>query len=123
VIIAFYTSALLLCAAVIWSYAKGSMPSEHMRPADYMVLALIRRRLESDHNDISFKPSEDQKRRSRTINGYVKVLGDKQLVTGFAILVAGVASWCKKSLLELNIVTKLAYFGGFWHLLALHVLR
>jgi len=95
-----------------------------MYPTDFDVLRLIRkRRRPFDDADIQLEPSNDQLKRSRCVTGYVKALGDQQLITGFAILIAGLASRCQISFYEFNIVTSLAYFAAFTHLVSLHVLK
>jgi hypothetical protein len=67
--------------------------------------------------------SDDQIRRARTVTGYVKVLGDQQLITGLAIVIAALALRHEITLYEFRIVTSLAYFAAFTHLCSLYILR
>jgi uncharacterized membrane protein len=95
-----------------------------MCPIDHDILRFIRNKgLPSDDTNTQIESSKDQKRRSRLVNGYVKVLGDQQLVTGFAILIAGLVNRCQISFYEFNVVTSIAYFAAFSHLLSLHILQ
>jgi hypothetical protein len=64
-----------------------------------------------------------QKRTIKMVTGFLKILGDQQLVSGLAILIAGLASRCKTSIYEFNIVTNLAYFAIYNQLLSLSILR
>lgn len=57
------------------------------------------------------------------VTGFTKLLGDQQLITGLAILIAGLAGRCGITLFEFNIVTNLAYFATFTHTLSLQVAR
>jgi hypothetical protein len=113
-----------ICLSIIWYYLRESLPSELLTPTDHYVLRLLKKRhLQFDDSDIDFEISKDQKRRSRTATGYLKVLGAQQLITGFAIIIAGLASRCKITFYEFNIVTSLAYLAAFTHLCSLHVIR
>ncbi|CAN9329485.1 unnamed protein product [Alternaria alternata] len=73
--------------------------------------------------DLRFEPTPKQKRRTQIIVGFITVLSDQHLVTGVAILIAGLASRCRISFYEFNIVTYLAYFAAFTHALSLRVLQ
>jgi hypothetical protein len=68
--------------------------------------------------EISYDASNNQKRRQRIVTEYLKVLGDQQLITSFAIIIAGWASRCVTTLYEFNTVTSIAYFAAlpssFW---------
>ena len=95
-----------------------------MTPTDHYVLQLFKkRRRPFIETDLLVKPSTKQKRRTQIITGFATVLGDQQLVTGIAILIAGLASRCHISMYEFNIVTYLAYFAVGTHALSLRVLR
>ena len=95
-----------------------------MTPTDHYVLQLFKKRRKPfNETDLLTKPSKKQKRRTQIITGFATVLGDQQLVTGIAILIAGLASRCHISMYEFNIVTYLAYFAVGTHALSLKVLR
>lgn len=69
------------------------------------------------------KQTPAQKKTSEIVAGFSKILGDQQLVSGVAILSAGLASRCKTSLYEFNIVTCMAYLCTYTHLLSLAIQR
>jgi hypothetical protein len=113
-----------ICLSIIWYYARESLPSTLLTPTDHYFLRLVKKRnLRFDDTDVDFEASKDQKRRSCTATGYLKVLGAQQLITGFAIVIAGLASRCEISFYEFNIVTSLAYLAAFTHLCSLHITR
>lgn len=58
-----------------------------------------------------------------TVTGFLKVLGDQQLISGLALLIAAVASRCKTTIYEFSIVTNLAYFAIYNQLLSLSLMR
>jgi hypothetical protein len=113
-----------ICLSIIWYYVRESLPSELLKPADHYVLRLLKKRnLRFDEADVDYKVSQDQERRKRTATGYLKVLGAQQLITGFAIIIAGLASRCEISFYEFNIVTSLAYLAALTHLCSLQVTK
>jgi hypothetical protein len=89
----------------------------------YVVQLLKRRR--TPFTDVDVRPEQTtvQKRISGVVTGFTKVLGDQQLISGIAILSAGLASRCDISLYEFYIVTCLAYFCVYTHLLSLGLLQ
>jgi hypothetical protein len=124
VLVSFFISAVSISLSIIWYYSRESLPSELLTSTDHYVLRLLKtRRLRFDDTDVNYEVSKDQKRRSRTVTGYLKVLGAQQLITGFAIIIAGLASRCEITFYEFNIVTCLAYLAAFTHLCSLHVTR
>ncbi|KAF2032934.1 hypothetical protein EK21DRAFT_41030, partial [Setomelanomma holmii] len=91
---------------------------------DHHVLRLLKKwRQPFDDADFHFEPSREHLRRSQSVFGYVKMLGGQQLITGFAILIVGLASRCQITSNEFNVVTSLAYFAMYVHILSWHVVR
>ena len=88
-----------------------------------MVQLLKRRRTPFSDSDVRPEQTTVQKKISGVVTGFTKVLGDQQLISGIAILSAGLASRCDISLYEFNIVTCLAYLCMYTHLLSLQLLR
>ncbi|KAH7077499.1 hypothetical protein BKA63DRAFT_266555 [Paraphoma chrysanthemicola] len=127
VLASFLCSAILLSGIYMWGYIKLSLPSKLLQPTDHHVLRLFRNwRVPFDDADVKYWPiaySRDQLRHTRAVTNCVKMLGAQQLITGLAILVAGLASRCQITLYEFNIVTSLAYFAMYTHVLSLHVVR
>jgi hypothetical protein len=113
---------------VIWAYFTGCLPPDVLTPTDHYAVQILHQSFKtrsrvSGRIDLDFKPTPKQRRRSEVVVGFVKVLGDQQLITGVAILIAGLASRCQISIYEFNIVFYLAYFAEFTHYLSLGVLR
>ncbi|KAH7088031.1 hypothetical protein FB567DRAFT_468503 [Paraphoma chrysanthemicola] len=127
VLASFFISAVLLFGIYIWGYITLSLPSKLLSPTDHHVLRLLRKwRVPFCDADVRRGPveySRDQLSRSRVVTVYAKILGAQQLITGFAILIAGLASRCQITFYEFNIVTNLAYLAIFTHLLSLHLVR
>jgi hypothetical protein len=124
VLISFLFCAFGLSIVVVWGYFNKCLPTELMSPTDhYALLALKKRRRPFFEADLQLEPTSKQKERTKIIIGFVTVLSDQQLVTGVAILIAGLASRCHISFFEFNIVTFLAYFAAFSHQLSLGVLQ
>jgi len=123
-LVSFLLSALLLGAVILWGYWMESLPSGLLTPADHYVLHMLKNgSLRFKDPNIVSHVSDDQIRRRRTVAGYVKVLGDQQLITGLAIVIAALALRQKISLYKFSIVTSLAYFAAFTHLCSLYILR
>ena len=93
------------------------------RTDHYALQSLKKRRQPFVEADLQFEPTPKQKERTQIIVGFITVLSDQQLVTGVAILIAGLASRCRISLYEFNIITYLAYFAEYSHWLSLGVLQ
>jgi hypothetical protein len=117
-------SAIGLCAVIIWGYFYECLPPDVLSPTNHYALEVLRKRSRPFvETDLRFKPSLKQTRRSQVITGFVKVLSDQQLITGTAILIAGLASRCSISIYEFNIITYFAYFAEITHQISLGVLQ
>ncbi|KAI2481407.1 hypothetical protein Ptr902_07202 [Pyrenophora tritici-repentis] len=124
VLVSFLFSAIGFFAVVIWAYFQESLPLDILTPTDHYVLRLLKRRLGPfDESDLLFESTAKQKRRTRIVTGLAVVLGDQQLMTGIAVLIAGLASRCHISIYEFNIVVSLAYLAVITHAVSLKVLR
>ncbi|KAF1831597.1 hypothetical protein BDW02DRAFT_649764 [Decorospora gaudefroyi] len=124
VLAAFLFSAIGISAVVVWGYFQGFLPPDVLTSTDHYALqSLEKRRRPFTEANLAFHPSPKQKNRTEVVTGFIKVLSDQQLITGVAILIAGLASRCHISIYEFNIVTYLAYFAEFTHCLSLSVLR
>ncbi|KAH3911525.1 hypothetical protein HBH56_135970 [Parastagonospora nodorum] len=124
ILISFFLSALLLGTVIIWGYWMASLPSVLLTPADHYVIHMLKKiSLHFRDPKVLSNISDDQIRRARTVTGYVKVLGDQQLITGLAIIIAALALRHEITLYEFRIVTSLAYFAAFTHLCSLYILR
>jgi hypothetical protein len=122
--ISFYFSALVLVGVILWGYWKQSLPSHLLSPVDHHFLSYLRRRKSfPTHRQSTCEVSARQHKVIETVTGFLKIVGDQQLVTGLAVLIAGIASRCETSIYEFNIVTNLAYFAIYNQLLSLHILR
>ena len=123
-LISFLFCAYGLFAVIVWAYFNECLPIEVLSSLDHYALRSLKNwRRPFAEADLQFEPTPKQKRRAQVIIGFVTVLGDQQLVTGVAILIAGLASRCHITFYEFNIVTYLAYFAVFTHTLSLSVLQ
>lgn len=114
----------MLSLVIVWGYFNRCLTPDLLSCTDqYALQVLKKRRLSFVEADLQFEPTPKHKRRTQIILGFVTVLSDQQLVTGVAILIAGLASRCRISFYEFNIVTYLAYFATFTHALSLRVLQ
>jgi hypothetical protein len=71
----------------------------------------------------STRPPISRKQRVEAMERLLLGLGDQQLATGIAILIASVANRCTMNVLELRIVSCLAWFSATTHSATLKVLR
>ncbi|KAF1924844.1 uncharacterized protein M421DRAFT_401486 [Didymella exigua CBS 183.55] len=124
VLTSLYFSAWILSIVIVWGYFRKSLPSDLLTSTDHYIVQLLKRRL-SPFSDVDVKSEQTavQRKTSGVVTGFTKILGDQQLISGIAILSAGLASRCNISLYEFNIVTCLAYFCLWTHLVSLQVLR
>jgi len=123
-LISFLFCAYGLSAVIIWGYYNECLPLDILSRTDHYALrALKKLRRPFVEADLHFKPTPKHKERTQIIVGFVTVLSDQQLITGVAILIAGLASRCRITFYEFKIVTFLAYFATFTHALSLGVLQ
>ena len=85
------------------------------------IIRLIRTLLCRHENTEAHILSRDQ--RIEALTRFVLALSDQQLVTGLAILIGALASRCKISAYEFDVVIGLAWFSSTTHLATLDVLR
>ena len=82
---------------------------------------------ESPFSDQKLDPAEkrrrDRARRSKGLERFILALSDQQLVTGFAVLVAGYTKRCSRSFYHFRIIAVLGWFSSTTHLSTLAVLR
>ncbi|CAN9330223.1 unnamed protein product [Alternaria alternata] len=124
VLISFLFGAFGLPFVVVWGYFNKCLPLDVLSCTDQYALQLLKKRRQPFvAADLRFEPTPKQKRRTQIIVGFITVLSDQHLVTGVAVLIAGLASRCRISFYEFNIVTYLAYFAAFTHALSLRVLQ
>ena len=64
-----------------------------------------------------------RERRSKGLGKFILALSDQQLVTGFAVLIAGFVSPCSMSMYHFKIIAALGWFSSTTHLSTLAVLR
>ena len=123
-LISFLFCAYGLSAVIVWGYYNECLPLDVLFRTDHYALqALKKLRRPFTEADLHFNPTPKHKERTQIIVGFVTVLSDQQLITGVAILIAGLASRCRITFYEFNIVTFLAYFATFTHALSLGVLN
>ena len=114
----------MLSAVIIWGYYNECLPLDILSRTDHYALrALKKLRRPFVEADLHFEPTPKQEERTQIIVGFATVLSDQQLITGVAILIAGLASRCRITFYEFNIVTYLAYFATVTHALSLGVLQ
>lgn len=123
-LVSFLCSAFALSAVIVWGYFNECLPIDLLSRTDHYALQSLKKGFRPLlETDLPFEPTLKQKDRTQIILSFVTVLSDQQLVTGVAILIAGLASRCRISLYEFNIVTYLAYFAISTHTLSLGVLQ
>ena len=62
-------------------------------------------------------------RRSKGLERFILALSDQQLVTGFAVLIAGYTNRCSRSVYHFDIIAALGWFSSTTHLSTLAILR
>ena len=76
-----------------------------------------------DTDRVSLTPEEVRIRRKVGLEQFVLSLGDQQLVTGLAVLIAGYSQRWSMSAYHFNIVASLAWFSSATHLATMAVLK
>jgi hypothetical protein len=101
--VSFFLSALVLGGVILWAYSTESLPCGLLTSVDHYILHMIKTRsLRFHESDIPAYISDDQVRRTHVLAGHSKALGDQQLTTGFAIIIAGLASRCQIAFMSLT---------------------
>lgn len=120
--------------SVLWAYITESLDDDLLNDLDRRILAQatqsLRRFRPCEQQEVAttgstrnVHPGETRQLRKRTITKFVLALSDQQLLTGLAILIAGISSQSYISGYELQVVVSLAWFSSTAHLATLDVLR
>jgi hypothetical protein len=145
-------TAFITFLAVVYGYLSRSLPGEYYNELDSCLLTLFEKFLQwlphllrlrmpkwnrkhnREHQEIEptpKPPDEDLIKKAKeerddmkveSLQKFILVLSDQQLVTGFAILVAGILKSCTISWWEFQIVVSLAWFSSTTHLSTLVIL-
>jgi len=146
-------SAFITFLAVVYGYLSRSLPEEYYNELDSHLLTLFEKFLQhlprlpriripkwkrNHHHEyqevkLALKPPDnDQIQKAKeerddmkveSLQRFILALSDQQLITGFAILTAGILKSCTISWWEFQIVVSLAWFSSTTHLSTLVVLR
>ena len=139
---------MLVLVAVLYGYFRDSLPETTLTRFDYYLLSHLPSGLGSkidglekwiyskitaklkrwkprifgyDNGRVLLSPEEVRKRRKDSLERFVLSLGDQQLVTGLAVLIAGYSQMWSMSAYHFNIVASLAWFSSATHLATLAV--
>lgn len=149
ILVSFAASTVLVLLAVIYGYIRDSLPETTLTRLDYYLLSNLPKgrgpnleKLEKSKDTItawlkrlapeifgpytgpvSHNAEEVRKRRKDSLERFVLSLGDQQLVTGLAVLIAGYSEMNSMSAYHFNIVASLAWFSSATHLATLAVLK
>ena len=130
VLAAYFTTAVTTILTVIGAYLFGGLDDSYMIELDYEVMAAARRRwshLKRRHTDLASATNIEsdavKKARTAAVTQFVLALSDQQLVTGLAILIAGLSNLRRITGYELAIVISLSWFSSTTHLTTLIALR
>jgi hypothetical protein len=142
-------TAFITFLAVVYGYLSRSLPEEYYNELDSCLLTLFEmflqwlprlripkwnRKHNREHQEIEptpKPPDEDLKKKAKeerddmkveSLQRFILALSDQQLVTGFAILTAGILKSCTISWWEFQIVVSLAWFSSTTHLSTLVIL-
>lgn len=125
---AFLISATITIVAVLLAYLSDSLDQALLSDIDKAVINranTIWRKLRGPQNspDQDREATEDRDRIQEVFTRFVLALSDQQLVTGLAILIAGVSSQHRLSNYEFGVTLGLAWFSTTTHLATLSALR
>ena len=149
ILVSFAASTVLVLFAVLYGYITDSLPETTLTRLDYYLLSDLPKglgptlhRLEKWKCTYTDKlkllapglfgpsktrqpptPAELRKRRQESLERFVLSLGDQQLVTGLAVLIAGYSQMTSMSAYHFNMVASLAWFSSATHLATLAVLK
>lgn len=86
-------------------------------------ILLLRSAIPDQNLGAEEKRQRDRARRSKGLERFILALSDQQLVTGFAVLIAGYTNRCSRSLYHFDIIAALGWFSSTTHLSTLAILR
>ncbi|KAK5119719.1 hypothetical protein LTR85_007295 [Meristemomyces frigidus] len=129
VLAAFFLTATITILAVIFAYLSDALDESLMNELDRKVIARFRkgwRRLKRVRTDLSSNTENEtetiREARKEAVTQFILNLSDQQLVTGLAILIAGVSDPRHLSGYEFTVVLALAWFSSTTHLTTLTAL-
>jgi len=120
------STAFITFIAVVYGYVSESLPPDYYNEFDLRIIAFIRKPLQWPPRPRKPSANNNSKRmemKVKTLERFILTLSDQQLVTGLAILIAGLFKLCTISYWEFLIVVSLAWFSSTTHLSTLVVLR
>jgi hypothetical protein len=146
VLAGFMSTAFITFLAVLYGYISKSLPADYYNEFDlwiipfiqkplqwiiafiqkllYWIIAFPRGPLQSQELDADLDSKRKRmEMKTKTLERFILALSDQQLVTGLAVLIAGLVKCCTLSYWEFLIVVSLAWFSSTTHLSTLVVLR
>ena len=128
VLTAFFISATVTHLAVIYGDFWDALDDQLLNFSDRRYVGYANRQwrhLRRQHTNLSNAPVDHSHRdlRREALTRFIVTLSDQQLVTGLAMLIAGVAYPHRLTGYELSMVLALAWFSSMTHLTTLYVLR
>lgn len=133
----FLIPAAVVFAVVIFGYFRDCLPGDHLSLLDRAFLQRwhwcrgCRQRNRATFDASSNHPvpqcshgnDEVDSRRRKGLETFILSLGDQQLITGPAMIVAALIQQCNISLYEFQVVNSLALLSSTTHLISLNVLH
>lgn len=150
ILVSFAASTVLVLFAVLYGYITDSLPETTLTRLDYYLLSdlptglgptlhrieqwkynfavrlkCLAPRIFGPDTGRPFRHDAERFRKQRrdSLERFVLSLGDQQLVTGLAVLIAGYSQMSSMSAYHFNIVASLAWFSSATHLATLAVLK
>lgn len=125
VLAAFFATASITIIAVLFAYSTQSLDDDLLTELDRRFLAWAgeRVRMSLGINGVATVSSGKRQMRKETIKKFVLALSDQQLVTGLAILIAGISGQSHLSGYEFQVVLSLAWFSSTTHMATIDLLR
>lgn len=130
VLVAFFLTATVTILAVILAYFWNSLDESLMNGLDRKVISMVGgkwRHLKRVHTNLSSVAKEEpeavREAGKQAVTQFILTLSDQQLVTGLAVLLAGVSDPKHLSGYEFTVVLSLAWFSSTTHLTTLTALR
>lgn len=131
VLAAFFVTATVTVAAVVFAYLSDALDGSYLNELDRKVIAATQRKcrhvIKRVHTDLASHSGDRAEAvgelRKEILTQFILTLSDQQLVTGLAILIAGVSDPWHLSGYEFTVVLALAWFSSTTHLATLTALR
>ena len=130
VMAAYFITAVVTILTVISAYLFGCLDDSFMVELDYKVMTFARRQLRhlkrtrtNLSNTVHAESKAVEKARRAAVTQFILTLSDQQLVTGLAILIAGLSDPRHLTQYEFAVVVALAWFSSTTHLTTLVALR